>query len=192
MIKTSLRQAAAVALILNFGFFFFEFGVARAIGSVSLFADSVDFLEDSAVNLLLLTALGWAPKARAKAGMVMAGLIFVPSLATLWQALAKIWHPQAPNAAWLSLTGLAAMAVNLCAATILARHRHTGGSITRAAFLSARNDVLANAAIILAGAVTAYLWHSLWPDLIAGLGIGAMNLDAAKEVWDAAREEHAA
>ncbi len=191
MIKTSLRQAALAALILNFGFFFFEFAVARSIGSVSLFADSVDFLEDSAVNFLLLAALGWEPKARAKAGMVMAALIFVPSLATLWQAIAKIWHPQAPSAAWLSLTGLAAMAVNLCAATILARHRHTGGSITRAAFLSARNDVLANAAIILAGAVTAYLWHSLWPDLIAGLGIGAMNLDAAKEVWDTAREEHA-
>ncbi|MDE1906665.1 MAG: cation transporter [Rhodospirillales bacterium] len=191
MTKISLRQAALAALLLNFGFFFFEFAVARSIGSVSLFADSVDFLEDSAVNLLLLIALGWTPKARAKAGMVMAGLIFVPSLATLWQAIAKIWHPQAPDAAWLSLTGLAAMVVNLCAATVLARHRHTGGSITRAAFLSARNDVLANAAIILAGVGTAYLWHSLWPDLIAGLGIGAMNLDAAKEVWEAAREEHA-
>ncbi|MDE2319435.1 MAG: cation transporter [Rhodospirillales bacterium] len=192
MLRISLRQAALAALLLNFGFFFYEFAVARAIGSVSLFADSVDFLEDSAVNFLLLAALGWAPKARAKAGMAMAGLILIPSLATLWQAITKIWHPEAPNAAWLSLTGLAAMAVNLCAATILARHRHTGGSITRAAFLSARNDVLANAAIILAGAVTAYLWHSLWPDLIAGLGIGAMNLDAAKEVWEAAREEHAA
>ncbi|MBU6420005.1 MAG: cation transporter [Proteobacteria bacterium] len=192
MLKTSLRQAALAALILNFGFFFFEFAMARAIGSVSLFADSVDFLEDSAVNFLLLAVLGWGPKARAKAGMAMASFIIVPSLATLWQAIAKFWHPEAPNAAWLSLTGLAAMAVNLCAATILARHRHTGGSITRAAFLSARNDVLANAAIVLAGAVTAYLWHSLWPDLIAGLGIGAMNLDAAKEVWEAAREEHAA
>lgn len=188
----ALRRAALVVLILNFGFFFFEFAVARAIGSVSLFADSVDFLEDSAVNFLLLAALGWAPKARAKAGMVMAGLIFVPSLATLWQALLKIWHPDAPDATWLSLTGLAAMAVNFTAAMILAQHRHTGGSITRAAFLSARNDVLANVAIILAGAVTALLWHSLWPDLIAGIGIGAMNLDAAKEVWEAAREEHAA
>lgn len=192
MTRFTLRQAVLLALILNFGFFFFEFAVARAISSVSLFADSVDFLEDSAVNFLLLAALGWGVKARAKAGMVMAALIFVPSLATLWQAVAKIWHAQAPNAAWLSLTGLAAMAVNLCAAIILARHRHTGGSLTRAAFLSARNDVLANVAIILAGVVTAYLWQSLWPDLIAGLGIGALNVDAAKQVWKAAREEHAA
>ena len=49
---------------------------------------------------------------------------------------------------------------------------------------------LANIAIILAGVVTAYLWSTAWPDLIVGLGIAAMNADAAREVWQAAREEH--
>jgi Co/Zn/Cd efflux system component len=39
--------------------------------------------------------------------------------------------------------------------------------------------------------VTALLWHSVWPDLIVGLGIAAMNTDAAREIWTAAREEHA-
>ena len=189
MKQNDLRNAALVALLLNLGFFFVEFGVARAIGSVALFADSVDFLEDCGVNLLLVLALRWGMAARARAGMVMAGLILLPSLATLAQAVAKFWHPSVPNPAWLSLTGLAAMAVNATAALVLARHRHSGGSIARAAFLSARNDVLANAAIILAGAVSAYLWHSLWPDLIAGIAIGAVNLDAAGEVWAAARAE---
>jgi len=36
---------------------------------------------------------------------------------------------------------------------------------------------------------TAVLWVSAWPDLIVGLGIAAMNADAAREVWQAAREE---
>jgi Co/Zn/Cd efflux system component len=63
------------------------------------------------------------------------------------------------------------------------------GSLTRAAFLSARNDVLANVAIIAAGLVTAYTLSG-WPDLIVGLGIAAMNAGAAREVWNAAREEH--
>jgi Co/Zn/Cd efflux system component len=75
---------------------------------------------------------------------------------------------------------------------MLARFRAHSGSLTRAAFLSARNDVLANIAIIAAGLVTAYLWPSAWPDLIVGLGIAAMNADAAREVWMAAREEHQA
>jgi Co/Zn/Cd efflux system component len=71
----------------------------------------------------------------------------------------------------------------------LARFRHHHGSLTKAAFLSARNDVLANIAIIAAGVVTATLWPSAWPDLIVGLGIAAMNADAAREVWEAAHGE---
>ena len=82
------------------------------------------------------------------------------------------------------------MAVNFACALMLARYRTHGGSLTRAAFLSARNDVLANAAIILAGLVTAYT-VSAWPDLIVGLGIFFMNLDAAREVYVAARRERA-
>jgi Co/Zn/Cd efflux system component len=75
---------------------------------------------------------------------------------------------------------------------MLARHRHHGGSLTRAAFLSARNDALANIAIISAGLVTAFIWRSAWPDLTVGLVIAAMNADAAREVWRAARAEHRA
>ncbi|MDB5397297.1 MAG: putative transporter, partial [Rhodospirillales bacterium] len=66
-----------------------------------------------------------------------------------------------------------------------------GGSLTKAAFLSARNDALANIAIIAAGLITAYT-VSAWPDLIVGLGVAAMNADAAREVWQAARSERQA
>ena len=62
--------------------------------------------------------------------------------------------------------------------------------LTRAAFLSARNDAAANVAIIGAGLVTASLWRSAWPDLIVGAGIAIVNAGAAHEVWAAAREEH--
>ena len=65
----------------------------------------------------------------------------------------------------------------------------TYGSLTREAFLSARNDVLANVAIITTAFVTAYTLSG-WPDLIVGLGIAAMNADAAREVWSVACEEH--
>jgi Co/Zn/Cd efflux system component len=73
---------------------------------------------------------------------------------------------------------------------MLARYRHHSGSLTRAAFLSARNDALANVAIITTGLVTAFVWSSAWPDLIVGLGIAAMNVDAAREIWQAAMDEH--
>jgi Co/Zn/Cd efflux system component len=79
--------------------------------------------------------------------------------------------------------------VNLLCALMLARFRHHGGSLSRAAFLSARNDVLANIAIIAAAGVTA-VFRSGWPDLVVGLGIALLNADAAREVWSAARREH--
>jgi Co/Zn/Cd efflux system component len=90
----------------------------------------------------------------------------------------------------LTLAGLGALAVNLTCALMLARFRHHGGSMTKAAFLSARNDAIANVGIILAGLATAFIWRSAWPDLIVGLAIAAMNADAAMEVFEAARQDH--
>ena len=124
--------------------------------------------------------------------MALAGILLVPAVATLWTAWDKFNMPVAPEPALLTLTGAGAGLVNFGCAYMLARYRTHGGSLTRAAFLSARNDVLANIAIVAAGLVTAFLWRSAWPDLVVGLGIAAMNADAAREVWTAAREEHAA
>jgi len=185
-LKRVVRQVA----LLNLGYFGVEFAVALSIGSVSLFADSVDFLEDASINLLIAVALGWSARNRARVGMALAGILLVPGLATIWTAWQKFMTPVAPDPLPLTLTGLGALVVNLSCALMLTRYRHHSGSLTRAAFLSARNDALANIAIIAAGLVTAFLWRSAWPDLLVGLAIAAMNADAAREVWTAARDEH--
>ena len=187
----NLRKVVIAVALLNLAYFGVEFAVALAIGSVSLFADSIDFLEDASINLLIAVALGWSATGRARLAMVLAGILLVPGLATLWAAWGKFMAPTPPAPIPLTLAGLGALAVNLSCAFMLARFRAHGGSLTRAAFLSARNDTVANAAIIAAGFVTAYT-RSAWPDLIVGLGIAAMNADAAREVWKAAREEHSA
>jgi Co/Zn/Cd efflux system component len=189
--NSSLRRIVAIVAALNLAYFGVEFAVALAIGSVSLFADSVDFLEDTSVNILILMSLGWSLRARARTGMALAGILLVPGLATLWAIWSKVNAPVPPEAFSLSVTGLGALAVNLTCAFLLARFRDHSGSLTKAAFLSARNDALANVAIIGAGILTAYTL-SVWPDLIVGIGIAAMNLDAAREVWEAARDEHRA
>ena len=186
---TALRRAICAVALLNLGYFGIEFAVALAIGSVSLFADSVDFLEDASVNLLILLALGWSLRARARVGMGLAAILLVPALATLWALWSKLHLPLPPTPVPLTLTGLGAMAVNFGCATLLVRFRHHSGSLTRAAFLSARNDVFANIAIVFAGGLTAFT-HSVWPDVAVGAGIMLMNAGAAREVWQAAREEH--
>jgi Co/Zn/Cd efflux system component len=189
--EQALRRVVTAVALLNLAYFGVEFAVALAIGSVSLFADSVDFLEDASVNLLILMALGWSPAARARVGMLLAVILLVPGLATLWTAWAKFNAPAPPAPIPLSLAGSGALAVNLACAFMLARYRRHGGSLTRAAFLSARNDALANIAIVAAGLMTAFTL-SAWPDLLVGLGIAVMNADAAREVFEAARVEHRA
>jgi Co/Zn/Cd efflux system component len=186
-----MRRIVRLAAILNLIYFGVEFSVAMAIGSVSLFADSIDFLEDTAVNVLILLALDWSARSRARMGMALSGVLLVPGVATLWTAWRKFAVPVAPSPLPLSLAGAGALAVNLSCAIMLARYRQHSGSLTRATFLSARNDVLANVAIVAAGLVTAYT-RSVWPDLIVGLGIALMNADAAKEIYQLAREEHRA
>ncbi len=191
-VSDELRRVIRLVVLLNLAYFGIEFVVARAIGSVSLFADSIDFLEDASVNLMILAALRLSPVMRARVGIALAGILLAPGLATLWTAWGKFSLPVPPAPIPLSLAGLGALAVNMSCALMLARYRHHPGSLTRAAFLSARNDVLANVAIIVAGLVTAYLVRSAWPDLLVGLGIFAMNTDAAREVYLTARDEYRA
>ncbi len=174
--------------MLNFAYFFVEFSVARSIGSVALFADSIDFLEDAAINTLILFALGWAPRRRADVGTLLAFILLVPGLFTLATAWQKFAAPVAPDATLLSFTGAGALVVNVYCAFSLARFRAHSGSLSRAAFLSARNDALSNIAIMIAGLITT-LAASPWPDWIVGLGIFLLNADAARQVYRAAKAE---
>jgi Co/Zn/Cd efflux system component len=184
----TLRRAVLLVATLNLTYFFVEFSVARAIASVSLFADSIDFLEDASVNLLILAALGWSASRRSTVGMLLAGILLVPGIFTIWQVWEKFSSPIAPEPTLLTITALGALCTNLICAFVLARFRGHSGSLTKAAWLSARNDAVANIAIIGAGLFTAASL-SYWPDLVVGIGIFIMNLDAAKEVYVAAKNE---
>jgi len=185
----SLRSAVAIVAALNLAYFGVEFSVALSIESVSLFADSIDFLEDTSINFLILVALGWSAYKRSIVGMFLAALLLTPGIATLWMTWKKFGHPIPPDAVSLGLTGAGALVVNVSCALILAAFRNHTSSLSRATYLSARNDAVANIAIIAAGILTAAT-ESVWPDVVVGLGIFAINLDAAREVFSAARQEH--
>jgi len=178
----ALRRVLLQVTALNLAYFAIEFAMARRIGSVSLFADSIDFLEDTVLNLLVLAALRWQPQQRPRLGLALAALLLLPGIATLATAWQKWLLPLAPSPLALSLTALGALAVNVGCALLLARVRHVAGSLSRAAFLSARNDVWANVAILAAAAVTVE-WPSAWPDLAVGLAILALSLGAAREIY---------
>jgi Co/Zn/Cd efflux system component len=186
-----LRRVVLTVALLNLGYFFVEFAVALVAGSVSLLADSVDFLEDTSVNLLIFVALGWPLAHRAVMGKAMAVVILGPAALAGWEVVQRFGHPEAPDLVPLVLVSLGAIAINGTSAWLLAKVRHHGGSLSRAAFLSARNDVLVNVAIIAMAGVTAWT-GSGWPDVVLGCFIILLAFHAAHEVWEVSEEERLA
>jgi len=150
----SIRNVVRVVAIANLSYFFVEFFFAVRIGSVSLFADSIDFLEDASVNILIFVALGWSLVARKRLSKFFSLLLLVPAFSVLITTLYEINNPSTPDAI----------------------------SLTAVGFGAARNDALANVAIISAG-ITTIFWDSSIPDLAVGLAIGMLNANAAIKVW---------
>src|SRR5271166_4627815 len=128
-----LRRTVIVVAVLNCAYFGIEFAVGLKIGSVSLFADSVDFLEDASVNFLIAFALPWSASSRARLAMVLALILLAPAAAGLWTAWQKLLSLAPPAPLPLTLTGLGALAVNLSCALMLAKFRDHSGSLTKAA-----------------------------------------------------------
>lgn len=189
MTEQRIRRAVLIVALLNFGYFFVEFTAAIAIGSASLFADSADFLEDTAINMLVFYAVAWSAARRRKAGSVLAALILIPAIATIVTVVLKIMNPEPPSPEGLTGVAVGALVVNLICAVILLRLRNEGSSLATGAWFAARNDALANVLIIIAGLLT-FVWATAWFDIIVGAIIAAVNLSAAKEVWEESREEH--
>ncbi|MCT1653207.1 cation transporter [Brachybacterium muris] len=188
-LTSSMRRIVAIVAALNLIACVVEGVIAWRIGSVALFADAADFLEDFLINTLVLVAAGWPLASRRKASYALAGLILLPALAALWTAIHRILEGGTPQPLVLGATGAGALVVNLVCAVLLMRLRSGHGSLGRGAWLAARNDALANVLIIAAGAVM-LVWASPVPDIVVGLVIAAVNAGAAVEVFREAREEH--
>ena len=120
--------------------------------------------------------------------MFLAILVGIPAVVALLAVIDKFINPAVPQAQGMSIAAFGALVVNATAAFILVRVRDHENSLVTAAWLSARNDVLANLAII--GAAGATLWiASQWWDVAVGIVICYLNADAAVKVWLRSRRE---
>jgi Co/Zn/Cd efflux system component len=171
------RKALAIAAALNFVVFFGEVFGALYANSIALMADAIDFLEDSITYIFAIALIGLGHRARAAAGGALAFLMAVPCIWIAWKTFDQLYEGFPPDPLPMGAIGLVALAVNVYCAFILLPHRK-GDSAHQGVWLSTRNDAIANIAIVLAAIVTAF-WDSVWPDVVVGLGIAAINLHAA-------------
>ena len=183
-----IKKAIFCVIFLNLSYFMIEFYSAYRIGSASLFADSIDFLEDTAINALILFSVSWSLKNRLRLSLFLALLILIPGLTALWTIGQQFINKSYPDSFDLSVVGFGALIINLICIKILLRFQNNQESLYRIAFLSAKTDILSNLAIITAG-IFLYFFPSIWPDILVALCIVIINFDASFKVYKSVQKQ---
>ena len=175
-IKTDLpahqRRVLHIVLWLNSLMFVAEFGFGVAAHSTALLADSVDMFGDAIVYGFSLYALArgtvWQARVALLKGLIMAAF----GVGVVVEVIHKIVAGVVPSSEVMSIVGLVALAANAFCLILLSRHR--GDDINmRSAWLCSRNDVIANASVLVAAGGVA-LSGSGWPDILVGLAIAVL------------------
>ncbi|WP_339488109.1 cation diffusion facilitator family transporter [Pseudomonas sp. EL_65y_Pfl2_R95] len=181
------RKILWIALAVNLGMFFVEIASGVKAGSVSLLADSLDFLGDAANYGISLWVLGMGIALRAKASLVKAVSMLIFGIGVLGMA---IWHAlsgQVPEAQTMGLIGTLALLSNLGVAALLYAYRE-GDSNMRSVWLCTRNDALGNVAVLLA-AVGVFGTGTAWPDLLVASVMALLAITSAYQVTRQAQQE---
>jgi Co/Zn/Cd efflux system component len=184
------RRVLWVALAVNLAMFFVEIGAGLAAQSVSLLADSLDFLGDAGNYGISLFVLGMALQWRARASLLKAASM---GAFGLWIAATTIQHAMAgtvPEAPVMGVVGALAFAANLGVAALLYRWR-AGDSNMRSVWICTRNDAIGNLAVLVAAAGV-FGSGTGWPDYIVAAIMSGLALVGAFQVARAAMMELAA
>ncbi|HVG81430.1 MAG TPA: cation transporter [Methylomirabilota bacterium] len=181
------RRAGALRVVfgINAGMFLAEFTAGLLIGSTALLGDSLDMLGDALVYGFSLYALGrslrWRNGAALLKGLGMAGF----GLAVLAHALFQLAHGAAPAGGPMAAVAALAMAANAICFALLYRHR--ADLNMRSTWLCSRNDLIANAGVLLAAAGV-HATGSSWPDILVGIAIAGLFLATAAGVLKASAD----
>ncbi|MDX1484809.1 MAG: cation transporter [Alphaproteobacteria bacterium] len=181
------RRVLWAVLAINFAMFVIEGAAGIGSESVSLQADALDFLGDSANYAISLFVLGMGLRWRSGAAMAKG---IAMGLFGLWVIGATIWSlvfEGRPSALVMGSVGLLALAANLVSAFLLYRYRE-GDANMRSVWLCSRNDAIGNFAVILA-ASGVFATGGNWPDLVVAAIMASLALYASvKVIAHAARE----
>ena len=183
----SYRRILWIALLLNFAMFGIEMVAGAASGSVSLLADSIDFLGDGFNYALSLLVLGMVVTWRARAAVFKSLCMLAFGLAVLAKALWAWQYGAAPDALTMGAVGTLALLVNLGVAAMLYAYRE-GDANMRSVWLCTRNDAIGNMAVLCAAAGVLGV-GSAWPDLLVAFVMAWLSITSGWTVLKLARQE---
>jgi Co/Zn/Cd efflux system component len=112
--------------------------------------------------------------------------MLVFGLGVLGEAIYKMLYPVMPGVETMGVIGGLALVANLLCFFLLYRHRSDNLNL-RSTWLCSRNDVIANAGVLVAAAWS-YALTSAWPDIVVGTLIASVFLRSAWHVVQQARQ----
>ncbi len=181
------RRVLWTVLGVNLAMFVIEMIAGFSARSVSLQADSVDFLGDSANYGISLLVAGMAVRNRAIAAL---GKGLTMGLFGMWVLASSVWRGLVgapPEAMTMGVIGFVALAANAVCFSLLSRYR-SGDSNMRSVWLCSRNDLIGNCAV-LAAAIGVARTGATWPDVLVATIMAILALQGAAAVVTQARAE---
>jgi Co/Zn/Cd efflux system component len=186
-ISKGQRRMLQIVLAINATMFVVELVAGFLAHSTALLADSVDMLGDAIVYGFSLYAISRGPRWQARAALLKGGVMAAFGLGVLGEVATKLARGLVPAVEVMTGIGLLALVANASVLVFLWRHRADDLNM-RSAWLCSRNDVVANAGVLLAAGGVA-VTGSAWPDIVVGLAIAGLFAASAREVIVAARRD---
>jgi cation diffusion facilitator family transporter len=169
-----------IVLVINAVMFLVEGGAGLMAHSTSLLADALDMLGDALVYGFSLFVLARSARWQAGAALAKGGFMLVFGLGVLGEAAHKAFHRVMPGVEMMGVIGGLALAANVVCFVLLYRSRSDNLNM-RSTWLCSRNDLIANAGVLVAAA-SSYLLLSRWPDILVGVVIATLFLSSALQV----------
>lgn len=167
-------------LAINGVMFVIELVMGLVAQSSGLLADSLDMLADAFVYGIALYAVGKTARHKLTAAHLAGWLQMALALGALTETGRRFLFGSEPQSMlMIGVAGLALVA-NVTCLWLISAHRNRGVHL-RASWIFSSNDVLANAGVIVAGALVAWT-HSPYPDLVIGTLIGFVVLNGARRI----------
>jgi len=171
------KTVLIIVLLINAALFVVEAAAGLLGNSTALLADSLDMLGDSLIYAFSLYVLSRSAAWKAKAALLKGAVMAVFGVGVLLEVIYKTISGILPSAETMGFIGTLVLLGNGICFLLLYRHRSDDLNM-RSTWLCSRNDIIANAGVLIA-AFGVYVTQSVWPDVLIGGAIAVLFLKSA-------------
>lgn len=183
----TLKKVLWFVFTLNLMMFLVELVAGYFYHSTALMADSLDMLSDACVYGVSILVVAKSNHIKARVSLVKGVAMTLMALFVVYELVMRILNPVVLDGHVISLVGTLALLVNGLCLWLLFKYKQ-GDINVRSAWVCSRNDMTANAGVIIAGLLV-FFTGSQWPDYVIGAGIAILVLFSSfKVITDSFKE----